>query len=155
MSALFPHICAVREDYKEFKQRYFSSLKKVSLFVIPIIILQSLLAPLYVPIVFGQKWIPAIPILITICLSVIPRIFGWASSLLLNALDKTHITLYLNIVLTVIFAISILVTVKWGIFWVAVAVLISHLLVLPGFTIWTHHYAFNKNLSFNAHKNQS
>ncbi len=155
MSALFPHICAVRGDYKEFKQRYFSSLKKISLVVIPLILLQSVLAPFYVPIVFGQKWIPAIPILILICLSVIPRIFNWASSLLLNALDKTHITLYLNIVFTVIFAISILVAVKWGIFWVAVAVLISHLLVLPGFTIWTHHYAFKKNLHFDAHKNLS
>lgn len=153
MSALFPHICAVREDYNKFKERYFSSLKKVSLAVIPIILLQSILAPFYVPIVFGQKWIPAIPILIIICLSVIPRIFGWASSLLLNALDKTHITLYLNIVFTVVFAISILVAVKWGILWVAIAVLISHILVMPAFTIWTHQYAFNKDLHFDTHKN--
>jgi PST family polysaccharide transporter len=148
MSALFPHICAVREDYKEFKQRYFSSIRKISFVVIPIILLQSLLAPLYVPIIFGQKWIPAIPVLITICLSVIPRIFGWASSLLLNALDKTHITLYSNVVFTVVFAISILVAVNWGIFGVAVAVLISNLLVLPAFTIWTHRYVFNVVLYF-------
>jgi PST family polysaccharide transporter len=146
MSALFPHICAVREDYKQFKHRYFNSLRKVTFVVVPLIILQALLSPLYVPIIFGQKWVPAIPILIMICLSVIPRIFTWASNLLLNALDKTHITLYLSIVFTVVFAISILVAVQWGIFWVAVAVLISHLLVLPGFTIWTHRYVFNKDL---------
>jgi PST family polysaccharide transporter len=108
-----------------------------------------------VPIIFGQKWIPATPVLIMICLSVIPRIFSWASNLLLNALDKTHITLYLSTVFTVIFAISVLFAVQWGIFWVAVAVLISHLLVLPGFTIWIHQYAFNKNLHFNIHKNHS
>jgi len=155
MSALFPHICAVRGDYKEFKERYFSSLKKVSLVVVPLILLQSLLAPFYVPIIFGQKWIPATPVLIMICLSVIPRIFSWASNLLLNALDKTHITLYLSTVFTVIFAISVLFAVQWGIFWVAVAVLISHLLVLPGFTIWIHQYAFNKNLHFNIHQNHS
>jgi len=153
MSALFPHICAVRDDYKQFKQRYFGGLKKVSLIVIPIILLQSFLSPLYVPIIFGQKWMPAIPVLIMICLSVIPRIFGWASSLLLNALDKTHITLYLNITFTVVFAISILTSVQWGIFWVAVAVLISHLLVMPPFTIWIHQYAFNKDLHFDPHKN--
>jgi PST family polysaccharide transporter len=88
-----------------------------------------------------------------ICLSVIPRIFSWASNLLLNALDKTHITLYLNIIFTVVFAISILISVQWGIFWVAVAVLISHLLVMPPFTIWTHQYAFNKDLHFDPHKN--
>ena len=153
MSALFPHICAVRKDYNQFKERYFSGLKKVSFGVIPLILLQSFLSPLYVPIIFGQKWIPAIPVLIMICLSVIPRIFGWASSILLNALDKTHITLYFNIIFTVVFAISILIAVQWGIFWVAVAVLISHLLVMPPFTIWIHRYAFNKHLHFDPHKN--
>jgi PST family polysaccharide transporter len=152
MSALFPYICAVRGDYKQFKERYFSSLKKISLVVVPLILLQSLLSPVYVPIIFGRKWIPATPVLIMICLSVIPRIFSWASNLLLNALDKTHITLYLSTVFTVIFAISVLFAVQWGIFWVAVAVLISHLLVLPGFTIWIHQYVFNKDLHFNIHK---
>ena len=152
MSALFPHICAVREDHKQFKERYFSGLKNVLLVVIPLILLQSFLSPLYVPIIFGKKWMPAIPVLIMICLSVIPRIFGWASSLLLNALDKTHIALYLSIVFTGVFAISILVAVKWGIFWVAVAVLISHLLVLPAFTIWIHRYVFNVVLHLNDKK---
>lgn len=93
--------------------------------------------------IFGQKWIPAIPILILICLSVLPRSFAWASSLLLNAIDKTHITLYLDVIFTIIFAASILVAVKGGIFWVAVAVLISHCLLLPVFTLWTHRYVFD------------
>ncbi|MDZ4874831.1 MAG: Teichuronic acid biosynthesis protein TuaB [Chroococcidiopsis cubana SAG 39.79] len=146
MSALFPHICTARTDYEQFKKRYFTSLKKVSLFVIPFIVLQSSLAPLYVPIIFGKKWLSVIPILIMICLSGIPRIFAWASNLLLNALNKTHITLYLNIFFTIFFAISILIAVNWGIFGVAVAVLISHLFVLPVLTIWTHQYIFNKHL---------
>lgn len=147
MSALFPYICAVREDSKQFKQRYFSSLKKISLIVVPLIVIQSLLAPLYVPIIFGKKWTAAVPVLIMICLSVIPRIFAWASSLLLNARNKTIINLYLNVIFTIVFAAAILFAVNWGIFWVAAAVLISHLLVLPAFTIWTHQYVFNENLT--------
>lgn len=146
MSALFPYICAVREDYKQFKQRYFNGLKKVTSFVVPLILIQSLLAPLYVPIIFGHKWISAIPVLIMICLSVIPRVFGWASLLLLNAIDKTKISLSIDIVFTIIFAISILLAVKWGIFWVAAAVLFSHLLVIPASTIWIHRYVFSRDL---------
>jgi PST family polysaccharide transporter len=145
MSALFPHICAVRDDYQLFKQRYFSSLRKIAFIVIPIILLQSFLSPFYVPIIFGQKWVPAIPVLILICLSVIPRIFGWASSLLLNAIDKTDISLYINTTFTIVFSIAILIAVNWGIFWVAIAVLVSNLLVLNGFTIWIHRYVFNQN----------
>lgn len=146
MSALFPYICAVREDYKQFKQRYFSSLKKISLVVVPLILVQSLLAPLYVPIIFGQKWVSAVPVLIMICLSVIPRIFGWAASLLLIAMDKTKINLYIDLIFTIVFAGSILLAVNWGIFWVAVAVLICHLVVLPPFVIWTHRNVFDENL---------
>ncbi|MBW4641976.1 MAG: lipopolysaccharide biosynthesis protein [Goleter apudmare HA4340-LM2] len=146
MSALFPHICAVREDYYLFRQRYFGGLKNVSFIVIPIILLQSFLAPFYVPIIFGDKWIPAIPILIIICLSVIPRIFGWSSSLLLNAIDKTDISLYLNTAFTIVFTVAILIAINWGIFWVAVAVLVSNLVMLTASTIWIHRYVFNQYL---------
>lgn len=146
MSALFPYICAVRGDYKQFKQRYFSSIKKVTLVAVPFILVQSLLAPFYVPIVFGSKWTTAVPVLIMICLSVIPRIFGWSSSLLLNAIDKSNINLRIYTIFTTIFAITILLAVKWGIFWVAASVLICHLLLLPVFAVWTHRYVFNKYL---------
>lgn len=147
-SALFPYLCAARGNFKEFKQRYFSSLKTITMFVIPLILLQSALAPFYVPIIFGQRWIPAIPVLITICLSALPRPFGWATNLLLDAVDKTHITLYSDMIFTVIFTVSLLVAVKWGIFWVAAAVLISHMLVLPIFTIWGSRYVFSNYSRF-------
>lgn len=146
MSALFPYICAVRGDYKQFKQRYLSSLKKVTLVAVPFILIQSLLAPLYVPIVFGNKWASAVPILIMICLSVIPRIYAWASSLLLNAIDKTKINLQINAIFTAGFAITILAVVNWGIFWVAAAVFVYHLILMPAFTIWVHRYVFNQYL---------
>lgn len=140
MSALFPHLCEVRENHEEFKKRYFKSLKAIIIFVVPLIILQASSAPFYVPIIFGKKWIPAIPILVIICLSALPRPFWLASSILLDSADKSHINLRLNAVFTVIFAASILVAVKFGILWVAVAVLLSHLVVLPIFTVWSSKY---------------
>ncbi|WP_414754031.1 lipopolysaccharide biosynthesis protein [Anabaena sp. CCY 9910] len=142
MSALFPYICAVRENLTEFKQRYVNSLKKILSFVIPIILAQAILAPIYVPIVFGEKWTTAVPILILICLSVIPRVFGWANSLLLNAVDKTHINLNINLLFTIFFAAAVLLTVQWGVFWVAVGVLLSHLLFIPVSVLWSYRYIF-------------
>jgi O-antigen/teichoic acid export membrane protein len=44
MSPLYPYICAAKNDYGQFKQRYFSSLKKVSIILVPIIVLQASLA---------------------------------------------------------------------------------------------------------------
>ncbi|MBW4452189.1 MAG: lipopolysaccharide biosynthesis protein [Nostoc indistinguendum CM1-VF10] len=146
--SLYPHLCAARADFYQLKNRYFSSLKTIVLIVLPLVFLQSSLAPFYVPIVFGQKWVPAIPVLILICLSALPRPFAEAASMLLNSVDKSHINLYWNLIFTVIFTISLLVAVKWGIIGVAVAVLITHVLALPIFSIWTSRLLLKKNAYF-------
>ena len=136
-SALFPHLCEVRQNKNKLKKQYFGSLKSNILIIVPIVLLQSSLAYFYVPIIFGEKWIPAIPILIMICLSVIPRSIAWTATILLNSVDKTHISLYFDLIFTVVFAGSILIAINWGIYWVAASVLISHALILPIFTVWS------------------
>lgn len=148
MSALYPYICAVREDLTAFQQRYFNSLKKVLTVVIPLILAQCILAPIYVPIVFGKKWSSAVPILILICLSVIPRVFAWANTLLLNAVDKTHINLNINLLFTTFFALTIFLTVHLGVFWVAVGVLVSHVLFIPASVIWSYRHIFHSHNRF-------
>ena len=144
--SLFPHLCAVRDDFQQFRNRYFSSLKTMALVVVPLVLLQSGLAPFYVPFVFGQKWVTngALPILILICLSAVPRPFADAASMLLQAVDKIQINLYWNLIFTVLFAICLLVAVNWGVIWVAAAVLISHAIALPLFTVWASRYVLAK-----------
>lgn len=142
-SALFPYLCEVRSDIKQLQQRFFSSLKKTCMIVIPLILLQSSLAPLYVPIVFGQKWVSAIPLVVIICLSALPLPLSYAVYYLLNAVDKTRFNLYAALINTILFAILVLVTAKWGIFWVAVSVLVSRGLASI-FQVWAIRYVFGK-----------
>ncbi|OUL26835.1 lipopolysaccharide biosynthesis protein [Nostoc sp. 106C] len=149
-SALFPHLCAVRLNLQQLKKRYFSSFKSTAIIVVPFILLQSSLAPFYVPIVFGQKWVSAIPVLVLICLSALPLPLYNATALLLNAIGKTHINLYCNLIYTVLFAIALLVSVKWGIFWVAATVLICQVIAQPIFSVWAIRYVFAKNSSFSV-----
>ncbi|MES1022625.1 lipopolysaccharide biosynthesis protein [Gloeocapsa sp. BRSZ] len=146
VSSLFPHLCAVRNNLNQLKSRYLSSLKTIALVVIPLVLLQSSLAPFYVPIIFGQKWVPAIPILILICLSAITRPFGEAAKLLLLAVDRSRVALAWNLIFTLVFALSLIVAVQWGVLGVAAAVLITHIILLPLFTLWTSKYIFDKNL---------
>lgn len=145
VSSLYPYLCATRENLTQLQKKYTESLRTIALIVVPLVLLQSSLATFYVPIIFGEKWVAAVPILVMVCLSAIPRPFGEAASLLLIALDQGHITVYWNLIFTVIFAAALLITVKSGVFWVAATVLIIHLLILPIFTIWASKYAFNKN----------
>lgn len=141
-SALFPYLCQVRTDLIQLKKRYFASLKKAFLVIIPFIVLQSSLAPLYVPIIFGEKWTSAIPILILVCLSVIPYSLFIFTSELINTIGKPHLTLYWNIGYTSLFVIALLIAVQGGVFWVAVAVLITQLLISPPFSLWSHYLVF-------------
>jgi O-antigen/teichoic acid export membrane protein len=144
-SALYPHLCAAREDKQELKKQFFRSLKTVALIVIPLVTLQSSLAPFYVPIVFGQKWVGGVPILIVICLSAIPIALSRATSQLLQTLDKIQLDFYWNAIFTTIFAISLVIAVKTGIFAVACAVLVTQLIAMPIFTFWVVRHVFADN----------
>jgi PST family polysaccharide transporter len=138
---LFPHLCSARGNPNLLKKYYFEALKTIAIVALPIMLLQASLAPFYVPIIFGIKWIPAIPILILICLSAIPRPFANAASRLLWAVDKPGLDLYWNVIFTVILTIAILIGLYWGVLGVGFAVLLAHAIALPAFTIWASRYA--------------
>lgn len=143
-TATFPYLCAVRSDFTKFRQRYFSSLKKIAFVIIPLVFLQVSLAPFYVPIVFGQKWVVAIPVLILICLSALPRPFADAASQLLVASDKPHLALRWDVLFTTLFIGALMIGVQWQAVGVASAVLIVHLISMPLFTLWATYYTFPK-----------
>lgn len=144
-TALFPHFCAVRSNWFELKKSYFSSLKTISIIIIPLVLLQSSLAPLYVPVIFGQKWIPAIPILILICLSAIPRPFADAASQLLVAVGRPDLDFRWNVLFTSLFAGALLIGIHWQALGIAVSVFLVHIVSLPLFTIWATRYVFHKS----------
>ncbi|KYC39247.1 polysaccharide biosynthesis protein [Scytonema hofmannii PCC 7110] len=142
---LYPHLCAVRNNMEELKEKYFHSLKILAFIIVPLVLLQSTLAPFYVPIIFGKKWEVAIPIVVLICLSALPRPFATAAALLLQSLDRAWINLRYSAIFTIVFTIALIIAMKWGTLGVAIAVLISHALALPVFSIWATQYVFIKN----------
>ncbi len=140
--AVLPHLCAARSDNFEFKKVYLNTLKTITVIIIPWVIFQSSLAPFYVPLVFGQKWVIAVPILILVCLSAIPRPFADAASQLLVAIGKPELDLRWNIIFTFLFGCALLIGVHWQAIGVATSVLLIHLLCLPLFTLWVTRYVF-------------
>ncbi|MEH2175583.1 lipopolysaccharide biosynthesis protein [Nostoc sp.] len=148
-SAILPHLCEARADKLEFKKVYLHTLKTIGIIIIPWVILQSSLAPFYVPLVFGQKWVVAIPILILVCLSAIPRPFANAASQLLVAIGRPDLDFRWNILFTTLFSCALLIGVHWQAIGVATSVLLLHFLCLPLFTLWVIRYVFPnyKNLS--------
>ncbi|MBD2204669.1 lipopolysaccharide biosynthesis protein [Calothrix sp. FACHB-1219] len=141
-SALFPYLCSVSNNLERLKERFFKGLKTVALITIPLILLQSTTSPFYVPLIFGQKWVTAgaVPILILICLSAIPRPFGDAASQILRAVNKPDIDFKWNVIFTAILVFGLFVGLQWGLVGVAAAVLIVHVVTIPIFTLWSSRY---------------
>jgi O-antigen/teichoic acid export membrane protein len=138
INSLYAHLCECQGDRGAIRIRYFSSLKSIAKIMVPFIILQTILAPWYVPIVFGQKWTSAIPVVMLICLSAIPRPFADAASTLLQALNLGKIDVYWNLIFTLIFSVGLCLVVNNGIIAVAIAVLVIHWISIPFFVRWVH-----------------
>ncbi|MGJ3245974.1 MAG: lipopolysaccharide biosynthesis protein [Elainellaceae cyanobacterium] len=148
--ALYPHLCAARMDFARFKETYFKSLKTIAMIIIPFVILQSSLASFYVPIIFGGEWVTAIPILIRICLSAIPRPFEVAANQLLNSIDKPQINLRWSVIFTALFCGALLIGVQGQSIGVATAVLVVHWGFPPLFTAWATWYVFYRKVGYAA-----
>ncbi|GIU24628.1 oligosaccharide flippase family protein [Shewanella sp. MBTL60-007] len=141
-TALYSYLCQTGKeaDPKQLtlEQKYLQSLKFIMLLTLPIISLQALLAPLYVPWVYGQKWLDAgaLPIFILLCLSGLVRPLGEAASQYLISSGRSQLNLLYNSAFTVILAITIALSSLWGLQAVALGILLAHILVMPSFTLY-------------------
>ena len=141
-TAVLPHLASAKGNMIFLKEKYIHALKNISIIVPSIILLQSLLAPIYVPLFFGERWVEAgaVPILILLCLSAIPRIFGESTSQLLRVLNKPKIDLYWNLLFTGLFTLAIFVGLNWALTGVATGILLVHMLALPIYAYWVYRY---------------
>lgn len=131
--SLYSDFCDVRSVPAQLSQRFNKNLFTIAKVMVPLVLLQCILAPVYVPIVFGQKWVDdgAIPILILICMSALSRPFANAVSMLYRAVGLPQVDLNWNIGFTIALTIAILVGTHWGIMGVAIAVAAAHLTLQP------------------------
>ena len=134
-TAVYPHLCEVRQDPVALTERYRGARRTVGAIVVPLILAQVLLAPIYVPIVFGAKWEPAIPVLMLICLSALPRPFAATCSQLLKAVGRPDIELRWQTLLTAVLIVGLLIGTQFGIAGVAAAVLIVQGIVLTAYIL--------------------
>ncbi|MCX2523620.1 oligosaccharide flippase family protein [Larsenimonas rhizosphaerae] len=124
-TALFPHLCAEDKAVQGVKMR--QGMWLFARFAVPIILAQCLLAPIYVPILFGADWLErgALPVLILICLSALPRIVLDTCAQGLRAAGLPGLDLKLQIMTTVLFATGMACGMPWGLNGIATGILVS------------------------------
>ena len=86
----FPMICGVQDADK--RLRLVRTLLRTAMLVVtPLVLLQMLFAPIYVPLVFGARWSDAIALVATLCLAGIPMILNALASNYMRACGTAHI----------------------------------------------------------------
>jgi lipopolysaccharide exporter len=86
----FPMICGAQNSVE--RARLVRMLLGLAgLVVVPLVLLQMLLAPIYVPLVFGARWADAISLVATLCLAGIPITLATLASNYMRAQGAAHI----------------------------------------------------------------
>ncbi len=143
-SALYPNLCEVRNDRRELKKRFTKNLKHIALIATPLINLQAGLAFIYVPIVFGEQWIEAVPVLTLLCLSALPRPLAESASALVLATGRISIDFNWNVIMTALFVVSVYTASQFNLFTVASTVLIIYALTHPLYLAYVWKRIFNE-----------
>lgn len=90
-------------EYGQLRNYYLSTLWLLLGMTVPFVLLQATFAEFYVPIVFGERWVPAIPLLIILSIASLARPFLVATSQMLRAHCSTTADLRIGIATTFLY----------------------------------------------------
>jgi PST family polysaccharide transporter len=136
--AFYPNIAKFRNELALVKKEYWKSIYIVSVIIAPIIITQAFAAPLYVPLIFGNKWsfgdTNAVPIIFFICLSAVPRIYKVMTDGVLTLIGQSNVIFRADLTFTIIFAGTVwLAAYYFNIYIVSMAVALLNWLFIPAY----------------------
>lgn len=95
-TALFPHLCTAEDRAAALRQAVLLSLGIIA----PLVVLQSLAAPWYVPLLFGAEWEGISEVVAILCLAAIPGVLWSGAAQWLRAQDRPQVELYATLVTT-------------------------------------------------------
>jgi PST family polysaccharide transporter len=138
-TAFYTHICKIRNlklsaraghDAGSFDLAHaFRDVLLLCLCVLsPVILLQALLAPYYIPLLFGGRWDGAVLLVTVLCLSAIPRVFADMYLLRVRASGQTRLEFRVSGLAFAVFSALVLVAADQDVMAVCLAMVLSQLI---------------------------
>lgn len=118
-SVLFPALSRLQDDVEKIKSSWFRATRLIGAVTTPLMLGLIALAPQFVGVVYGEKWLPAVPLLQILALNGIVQSLTWLSSTVLVSLGKTRLLLKLTFVSVTLAFVSFLVGLPFGVVGVA------------------------------------
>lgn len=113
-SVAFPVLAKVRDDRAQLKRGYFRMLDLLTSINAPVLIGIAAVAPLLIPIVLGDQWLPIIPLIQVLAVFSLIRSTGNAGGSLILACGRADLAFYWNLMLFAIIPLAIVAGAKMG-----------------------------------------
>ncbi|HCF29685.1 MAG TPA: flippase [Cyanobacteria bacterium UBA11049] len=126
-----PIFSKLQQQTEQLRQAFLNATQLLSLFVFPASLGLVALAPEVVRSLFGEQWIPSVPVMQILALSVITQIVGTLGGIILVAAGKPDWGLKMILLNTVGNVIGFAIAVRWGIVAVAASFVIRDYLLQP------------------------
>lgn len=121
----FPALANVQDDVERLRSGYVTATRYVSAVCFPITVGIAVAAPLAVPILLGDRWRPAVPVLQILALSGPMLSVNRLTDALFRAIGKANWNFWLNTGSLAVHVVAFLVGVRFGIRGVAVAFVVA------------------------------
>lgn len=116
LTVLFPHLCSNKDKVLALRQSILLGLGLIS----PAVVLQALLAPYYVPVLFGDGWDGVDRIVSILCLVAIPTTLWSATAGWLRATDQAQGEFWVTVILTLALMLSTALLAPMGLLAIAI-----------------------------------
>lgn len=135
-----PTFARLQQDKTKLRNALYQAIQLSSLITFPGFLVSSALAPELIQVVFGEKWLPSIPVMQILNLSGIAFAYFYFNGSVLMAMGKPSLKLALDLIQAMSNIIGFSIAVRWGIVAVAAAFVIRLYLMAPLiiWVVWRH-----------------
>ncbi len=119
-SVLFPTLSNKQDDLEEVKKMMRKSITIASFISWPLMVGLAAVAPSFIELLLGEKWLPIVPYLQIFCISYAFFPIQSANLNAIKAIGRSDIYLKQEIIKKVFGVLIILMTLNFGVFWIAI-----------------------------------
>lgn len=121
-SVTFPTFSIIQDDNSKLRYAYLKIVKYISIVTFPLLAGLIIVAPEFIPIVFGEKWVPMIKPLQILCILGALQSIGTTVGSILLSKGRADIQFKWNILTSILLTIAVLIGVRYGITGVAMSI---------------------------------
>ncbi len=131
---MFSALSRTRGKDHQTKALYLRALRWLSVISVPLVVILFLVAEPLISTVFGQEWLPAVPILRILCVCSLVQCVLRANGWVFTSQGRTDVLFRLGILWTVAVVVAFIIGLRWGLTGVAVSYACCNILnAIPSF----------------------